>query len=149
MEHETKESLINETKDPLIDFLNKTIVYCVKLLAVLMVIVIIWMMIDVMAHIYDQTIRSLPLLVSVDNLVVLLGSFMAVLIGIEIFLNIIFYLKKDAIHAPLVLATALTAVARKVIILDYTTSTPLQIMATAAVVFAVGVTYWLITKCEK
>jgi uncharacterized membrane protein (DUF373 family) len=43
----------------------------------------------------------------------------------------------------LVVATALIAIARKVIILDFEKIEPLYIFATAAVVLALGIVYWL------
>ena len=42
-------------------------------------------------------------------------------------------------------ATALMAIARKVIVFDFKELTPMYLLATAAVVLALGVTYWLIT----
>ncbi len=65
------------------------------------------------------------------------GAFMAVLIAIEIFVNIVSYLREDLIHVRIVLATALMAVARKVIILDYSPHRQ-YIYATAAVVAAMA-----------
>ncbi len=47
---------------------------------------------------------------------------MVTLIAIEIFLNIVLYLRDDVLHVKLVLATALMAIARKVIVLDYKTT---------------------------
>lgn len=38
------------------------------------------------------------------------GAFMAVLIAIEIFINIIIYLREDVIHVKIVMATALMAI---------------------------------------
>ena len=43
----------------------------------------------------------------------------------------------------------LMAIARKVIIFDYDNITPPFIYGTAAVVLALGITYWLITKKSK
>lgn len=139
------ESLVKETHDQLIGFLNKVVVLAVKFLAILMVLVILWSLVDVTFHLYRLVTGTIASTFSVENLIVTLGSFLAVLIAIEIFMNIVFYLKQDAIHTPLVLATALTAVARKVIILDYTIN-PEYIFGVAAVIFAVGITYWLVTK---
>ena len=145
MDNRVKESLVEENHDPLIRVLNKIVVANVKCLAVLMVFVIIWSLIDVVGHIYLQIVTT-TLLFSSERIIETLGAFLAVLIAIEIFLNIVFYLKKDAVHVPLVLATALTAVARKVIILDYTTATYMHILATAAVILSVGISYWLVIK---
>jgi len=148
-EHHTEGSLVQNTPDPLIRNLNRVVVYCVKILAVLMVVVIFLAMLDVLAHLYRQVSTSFSSAFSVENLIAILGSFLAVLIAIEIFLNIVFYLKRDAIHVPLVLATALTAASRKVIILDYALVSPFTIFALASIIFALGVSYWLIAKMSN
>lgn len=145
-DHQPHESLVRQNHDRLIHFLNRIVVFIVKVLAILMVLVIFWGLLDVIMHLYQQAMLAPSLVVSIESYITTLGAFLAVLIAIEIFLNIVFYLKEDAIHVPLVLATALTAVARKVILLDYTVQTPHYIYATAAVIFAVGISYWLITK---
>lgn len=141
-----KDSIISKHKDPLISRLNIAVIVCVKVLAVLMVIVIWLGLLDVVLHLI-QEFEAPPFgFFNVEKLITLLGNFLVVLIAIEIYLNIIFYLKQDAIHVPLVLATALTAVARKVIIFDYTTGNYLTIFGTASVIFSLGLSYWLITK---
>lgn len=142
-DNEPKENLVGRESDPLIHRLNQVVVFTVKVLATLMVFVIMWSLVDVLVHIYRE-IFDTPFVI--EDLFNMLGSFLAVLIAIEIFLNIVFYLKKDAIHVPLVLSTALTAVARKVIILDYQAVSPDHIFGLAAIILAVGITYWLVTK---
>lgn len=146
MDDQPKESLIKASRDPLISNLNKMVVLCVRVLAILMVFVIYLAMFDAMFHLYRQMSASISSAFSTEKLITTLGSFLAVLIAIEIFLNIVFYLKKDAIHVPLVLATALTAVSRKVIIIDYSVVTPFTILSIAAVILSLGISYWLITK---
>lgn len=146
MKDQPQESLVEESRDPLLRVLNKVVVFCVRILAILMVLLIFWALIDVIMHMYSQVVSTVASRFNIEDLFSTLGAFLAVLIAIEIFLNIVFYLKKDAIHVPLVLSTALTAVARKVILLDYNTLSADKIFATAAVIFAVGVSYWLITR---
>lgn len=141
-----KESLIHTSRDPLINILNKLVVLCVKCLAIIMVFLIFWAMLDVLVHVYTQITASTQFAFSAEQLITTLGSVLAVLIAIEIFLNIIFYLKQDAIHVPLVLATALTAVSRKVIILDYSYVSHQTLLAIAALILSLGLSYWLITK---
>lgn len=46
------------------------------------------------------------------------GAFMAVLIAIEIFVNITVYLREDVIHVKIVMATALMGIAGEIMILD-------------------------------
>lgn len=74
------------------------------------------------------------------------GSFMAVLIAIEIFVNITIYLRDDIIHVKIVMATALMAIARKVIILNVEDEaiTPQVIFAIAALVLATSIGYFLV-----
>jgi uncharacterized membrane protein (DUF373 family) len=56
------------------------------------------------------------------------------------------YLSTNVIPVRLVVATALMAISRKVIIFDFEQISPPYIYGTAAVVLSLGVTYWLITK---
>jgi uncharacterized membrane protein (DUF373 family) len=76
---------------------------------------------------------------------VVFAAFLAVLIAIEIFVNITLYLRDDVIHVKLVIATALMAIARKVIVLDLTTLEPMYLFAIGVIVLALGVTYWLVS----
>nr|WP_234402778.1 phosphate-starvation-inducible PsiE family protein [Pseudoalteromonas piratica] len=77
------------------------------------------------------------------------SAFLAVLIAIEIFINIVMYLRDDVIHINLVIATTLMAIARKVILLDFSKLAPEYIWITAGLVLALGLTYWLVAVKEK
>jgi uncharacterized membrane protein (DUF373 family) len=82
----------------------------------------------------------------VDEVLRVLGGFLIVLIAIELFLNIVLYLRKDVGHLKLVIATALVAVARKVIIMDYEHIDAGHLYPTAALIFALAFAYWLIKR---
>ena len=56
------------------------------------------------------------------------------------------YLSTNVIPVRLVVATALMAISRKVIIFDFEQISPPYVYGTAAVLLSLGVTYWLITK---
>ncbi len=132
--------------DPFINLLHRIIRFSVKVLAALMVLVIVWGIGDVIYVLYQRITAPPYLLLSINDILATFGAFLAVLIAIEIFINISMYLKTDVIPVRLVVATALMAISRKVIIFDFEKITPPFILATAAVVFALGLTYWLITK---
>jgi len=70
----------------------------------------------------------------------------AVLIAIEIFLNITLYLRDDVVHVKLVVATALMAIARKVIVFDFAKIDGMEILGTGAVVLGLGIVYWLMDR---
>lgn len=144
--HEPGHDLHLEHEDPTIRVLHRIIRLAVKVLAVLMVLVIVWGIGDVIYVLYIRLTEPPYLLLQINDILATFGAFLAVLIAIEIFINISMYLSTNVIPVRLVVATALMAIARKVIIFDFEELTPPFIYGTAAVVFALGITYWLITK---
>jgi len=138
--------LADKSDDPFIGFLHKIIRVAVKILAVLMVAVIVWGIGDVIYVLYQRLAQPPFFLLSIGDILATFGAFLAVLIAIEIFINITLYLKTDVIPVRLVVATALMAISRKVIIFDFDEVTPPFVLATAAVVLALGITYWLISR---
>lgn len=141
-----QEAFTATQKDPLINILHMIIRQAVRALAILMVFVIIWGIWDVVYVLYKQLLEPPFLLLNISDILTTFGAFMAVLIAIEIFLNISLYLREDVIHVKLVVATALMAIARKVIIFDFKTLGSEYVWATAGVVLALGITYFLISK---
>ncbi len=132
--------------EPLIAFLQKIIHIAVRLLAILMTVVIIWGIGDVVWMLYQQLMAPPFMLMNINDILATFGAFMAVLIAIEIFINITLYLRDDAIHVKLVMATALMAIARKVIIFDYDKLPSDYVYATGAVILALSIGYWLIAR---
>ena len=135
-----------EHEDATIRFLHWIIRISVRVLAILMVMVIVWGIGDVVFVLYQRVTEPPFMLLQISDLLATFGSFLAVLIAIEIFVNISMYLSTNLIPVRLVVATALMAIARKVIIFDFEEITPPYIYGTAAVVLALGITYWLVTK---
>ncbi len=142
------DELPEEHEDPLIRRLHVVIRYAIKLLAVLMVLVIIWGVLDVVYVLYSKFVAPPVMLFQVSDIFVIFGAFMVVLIAVEIFINIRLYLGTNVLPIRLVIATALMAIARKVIILDIETISAEEMLAIAAVVLALGVTHWLVGKHE-
>lgn len=133
-------------KEPLIQKLRIVIHFAVRILAFLMTLVILWGVVDVGWVIYKKLLTPPFLMLTINDMLATFGAFMAVLIAIEIFINITIYLRDDIIHVKIVMATALMAIARKVIILDMDNITPDYMWATAGLVFAMSIGYWLVVK---
>ncbi|NCA90219.1 MAG: hypothetical protein EOM92_15300 [Gammaproteobacteria bacterium] len=140
------EELPKEHEDPLVRHLHLLIRAAIRVLAVLMVLVILWGVADVIWIIYQRLSEPPLWLLNISDLFEIFGAFLAVLIAIEIFINIRLYLGADVLPVQLVVATALMAIARKVIVLDFDKVAPDYIYASAATVLALGVTYWLISR---
>ncbi len=141
---------IKVKKEVLIGLLNKIVYGCVRVLAVLMIVVIVASVADVVFIIYNKIFIIRPLgYFHIEEILNVLGAFIGVLIAIEIFNNVIIYLEKDSLHVRLVLATALIAVSRKVIILDYQTVEPTYLYGIGALVLATALAYCMITYSHR
>lgn len=140
---------IQGSSDPLISKLQGVIRLAVRILAVLMTFVILWGILDVVWVLFQRLTTEPYLLLDINDILATFGAFIAVLIAVEIFANIVVYLEDNVIHVKLVLATALMAAARKVIVLDFKALAPHYIWSIGVVILGLGVTYWLVTRHPK
>jgi uncharacterized membrane protein (DUF373 family) len=138
------EELPENHSDPLLNILHIAIRFGIRVLAILMVLVIFWSIADVIYVLYQKLSAPPFFLLDMEDILQTFGAFMLVLIAVEIFINIRLYLGSNVIPVELVVATALMAVARKVIVLDLKLVSAEQIVGLALVTIALGVTYWLI-----
>ena len=72
------------------------------------------------------------------------GSFLSILIALEILENITAYLRKHVVQVELVVATSLTAVARKIILLDLKKVDGVEVIGLGIAIAALSLSYWLI-----
>ena len=87
-------------------------------------------------------------LLEINELFEIFGLFMLVLIGIELLETIIkSYTKQNTNHAKIVMAVAIIAIARKVIILDVENYSGQSLLGIAAIVLALSLGYYLI-QCK-
>ena len=143
------DELPTEHEMPLIVWLNKAIKAAMSILAILMVLVIFWSIADVVFVLYEKLLRPPLFILEASDILKLFGSFLLVLIGVEVYQNIVLYLKTNIIPMKLVISTALVAIARKVIVLDFNDIGPMYVLSTAAVTLALGITYFLIDRRIK
>lgn len=139
----------DKDEEPLIKYLYTIVGYTVRILAILMVFVIIMGVVDVGWTIYEKMNKPPQFILTIPDMLATFGAFMAVLIAIEILINITIYLRDDVIHVKIVMATALMAIARKVIVLDFNEVSPEYIYGLAAVTISMSIGYWLIYKIPE
>lgn len=135
--------------DPIIRASHYAIRIAVKLLAILMVIVIFFGIGDVVYVLFQRLSSQPKYLLNISDIFETFAAFLAVLVAIEIFINIRIYLKSSMLPVKLVVATALMAVARKVIVLDFGKLEAMEVLSLAAVVLALGLTYGFMLRIEK
>ncbi|MGR8932416.1 MAG: phosphate-starvation-inducible PsiE family protein [Gammaproteobacteria bacterium] len=140
------EELSLDEEDKFIYFLHAMIRLGVKALAFLMMLTVLWCVADVVVVIYKEILIHPITELGKSEILHVFGSFLVVLIAIEIFINITLYIRKDVIPVKLVVATALMAVARKIIVFDFNEVSALHVIGTALLMIALGGTYWMLER---
>ncbi len=125
-------------------FSQECIRWVVRFLTVVMVFVIAYSALDIVSVVFSKIWNVPKFFLTVDDLVDIFGAFLGVLIAIEIYENIVIYLREDVIHVRVVVATALIAVSRKVIIMDFNKVEAFNVLALGVLVIAVAVAYWFV-----
>jgi uncharacterized membrane protein (DUF373 family) len=131
----------------LIGFMGKAIRKVSVLIAIIMVFVIIWGVADIVYVLYQRLMQPPFMLLEIKDIFATFGAFMAVLIAIEIYNNLILYAQEN--HNPrlaveIVIGTALMAASRKVIIFDFNEMDHQYVYATGVVILALSVAYYFI-----
>jgi len=135
-----------DEEDRFIYFLHSVIRLAVKVLALLMMLTILWCVVDVVVVIYKEILSQPITSLGKSEILHVFGAFMIVLIAIEIYINITLYIRSNVIPVKMVVATALMAVARKIIVFDYHDVSAMHVMGTALLVIALGGSYWLLER---
>lgn len=132
--------------EKLLQVLGRLIKWSVRALAILMVFVIMMGVVDVGWTLYEKLVTPPHYILTISDMLATFGAFMAVLIAIEIFINITIYLRDNVIHVKIVIATALMAIARKVIILDLETTPAEYLWGIALIVVAMTIAYFVVQR---
>ncbi|MBO9452990.1 phosphate-starvation-inducible PsiE family protein [Tropicibacter sp. R16_0] len=111
-------------EDAVVRWCNRMIRHGVRVMSVLMLVIIALAIIDAGFTTFQKLVEPPVYILEVSDLLAVFSAVLVVLIAIEIYTNISLYLTADVIHIKLVVATALMAVARKVITLDDKTLEP-------------------------
>jgi len=82
------------------------------------------------------------------EIIQIFSYFLLVLIGIEFFESILTYLKDHIIHAEVIVMVALTAVARKIILIDSSVSDT-HLIGLGVLILSLGIAYYLIRRSHR
>jgi uncharacterized membrane protein (DUF373 family) len=135
-----------DAEDPVLRALHWILRFAAYVMAIAMVLVIVEGVVSVLHTVYTNI--SQPPFFIIPDIIQTFGAFLAVLIAYEIFSNITLYIRTDVFPVKLVLATALMAIARKVIVLDLDKYSAWDLMGIAAIVLGLGISYWLISLAD-
>ena len=120
--------------------------YASYALLILVVIIVVFSIMEVGYEIFIHLLEPPGFFLGVADLFKLFGLFLMVLIGLELMTAIRMFLKDHSIHAELMLLVAITAITRKIVILDAKEIDPLTGFAIGFLVIALCAGYYLIRR---
>ncbi len=128
------------------DIFEKAGRYAAIALLVLMGIVVMAAIAELAYEIVMGLIQPPGFFLGVTELLATFGLFLMVLIGLELMTSIHMYLSDHTIHAEMMFLVAMTAVTRKIVILETGTTEPLLVFALGFLIVALSGGYFLIRK---
>ena len=134
--------------DSFVHFLEQIETLVAKVLSIAMVGVVLVSVVDLCIFLFQEIITE-PRGFFSTTLIEIFGLFLSILVALEVLENITAYLKKHIVQVELVIVTSLTAVARKIIIFDFSKSTGNELIALAVAIFTLSISYWLVRRTNK
>ena len=120
-----------------------------RVLSIAMLVVILVTVIDLAIVLYQSLLSFEDDGFFRTTLTEIFGLFLSVLIALEILENITAYIRRHVVQVELVIATALTAVGRKLIILDLEKVSGVSLIGLAIAIFALSVSYWIVRAVHR
>jgi len=137
-----------DVKDRFLKIISRIVSVISALLAVVMVGVIIFISVDLVRFIIND-ILAYPTFSFSTSLLEIFGLFLNVLIAFEILENITSYIRKNHLQIELVVATSLTAVARKLIVFDFEKAGGIELIGLSVAIAALSGSYIFLRRSSK
>lgn len=119
-----------------------------KVLSVALLVVISVALIDLILLLAKDLLQE-PVGFFNRTLIDIFGLFLNILIALELLENITVYLQENTVRLELVIATSLIAIARKIIIFDFSKLNNSDLIALGVAIFALSTSYWLIKRLNS
>ena len=119
--------------------------YILSTLLIVMGVVVVVTSIELVIGVV-RAILDPPLLLTTSELTRIGALFLTVLITVELFGILEVMLLENVVHVEFVVAVALIAAAREVLLVEFTSVAPLKLVGLATLILALGVGYYLIKR---
>ena len=133
--------------DGLIKRLERFIV--LALLGMMMIVVFLGTVELAVVLVRQMLAPPLPVLLDIDEMLTIFGFFMLILVGLELMETVRVYLVDEIVHAEVIFLVAIIAITRKVIILDFKSLQPLNLIGIAAIILALSAGFYTVKKALK
>ncbi|PWD98863.1 phosphate-starvation-inducible PsiE family protein [Marinilabilia rubra] len=121
--------------------LQKAIIF---LLLFVMVLILLVSTVNIILTVVSAAVSDPREFFTADQLQSLFGLFLVILIGIELLDTVKAFLKEEEIHVEIVLLVAIIAIARKVIVWDFSEYEVEQLFSLSAMLLALALSYGII-----
>jgi uncharacterized membrane protein (DUF373 family) len=131
-----------------LSYIKKIEGFISKALSIAMIGVLLVAVVELFVFLANE-IFTQPYGFSSTTLIEVFGLFLNILIALEVLENITAYLRKHVVQVELVIVTSLVAVARKIIILDFSKTTGVELIGLAIAIIALSLSYWIIRYTNR
>ncbi|HOT94032.1 MAG TPA: phosphate-starvation-inducible PsiE family protein [Methanoregulaceae archaeon] len=129
-----------------VGFVNRFEQAVYTLLLLLLLVVIGASLVSLMVVTVERLLSPPVYLLENHEILDLFGMFLLVLIGLEFLESIKAYLKENVIHFDLIIAIAITAIARKVILVELEAAGDYEVIGLGIVVLSLSAGYYLLRR---
>jgi uncharacterized membrane protein (DUF373 family) len=130
----------------LLEFVGKFEKFFYGALIVLLMVVLVFAFGELVVSIFSKVTNAPVGILDTDELTLVLGGFLLVLIGIELLDTIMEYFRENAIHVEIVVLLSIIAIARKVILLNPAQTDGFELIGIGIVIMGLAGAYYLIKK---
>ena len=127
-------------------FENTIVIALMIILAIILVITTYELVVSIILQIKNDPEEDSLIFLNLQELFSIFSFILFIVIGLELFETLKVYLKKHEVPAEIILLVALTAIARKIILLDYDKYDGIVYLGIAAIVVALSFGYFLLKK---
>jgi uncharacterized membrane protein (DUF373 family) len=127
----------------LIEYIEKSLIWGIILV---ITIILVLSFLDIIYEIKIKIISPPIMIIDAAGLMDLFSLFLVLLIGLELLETVKAYLKDDILHVEFIILVAIIAIARKVIVWDFQKYSTTELFSLAAMIIALGITYFVIRQ---
>lgn len=128
------------------DIIQKFERFIVLALLVMMMVALLASTIELAIILFEQLLAPPFLLLDVKEMLTVFAFFLLVLIGLELVETVKIYFEEDAFHVEVIVLVAIIAVARKIIVIDYKSTSYEMLLSIAAIMLALTAGYFLVKR---
>jgi len=130
----------------ILDFINRFERLVYTLLIVLLVFVLVFAMGELFWYLWLSLTNMPVMLLENHELVSVLGTFLLVLIAVELLDTMKAYITDNVIHVEVVVLLAIIAIARKVILLDPAETDGMELIGIGIIIVGLAASYFMLRK---